>query len=46
MPAIWAFGLLLFDALDELSGAKKVILIGIAAACVIQTWLSVLSTWY
>jgi hypothetical protein len=46
MPAIWAFGLLLFNALDELFGAKKVIPFLIAAACVIQTCLHVLSTWY
>ena len=46
MPAIWAFGLLLFNALDELFGAKKVIPALIAGACVFQTWLHVLSTWY
>ena len=46
MPAIWAFGLLLFNALDELFGEKKVIPYVIAAACVIQAGLSVCSTWY
>ena len=46
LPAIWAFCLLLFNALDELFGAKKMIPFLIAAACVIQTWLHVRSTWY
>jgi hypothetical protein len=46
MPAIWAFGLLLFNVLDELFGTKRVITFSVAAACVIQTGLHVLSTWY
>jgi 4-amino-4-deoxy-L-arabinose transferase-like glycosyltransferase len=46
MPAIWAFSLLLFNALDELFGAQKVIPFLIAAVCIFQTWLHVLSTWY
>jgi 4-amino-4-deoxy-L-arabinose transferase-like glycosyltransferase len=46
MPAIWAFGLLLFSAIDELAGSKRAIACVIATVCVIQTWLHVCSTWY
>ena len=46
MPAIWAFGLLLFYALDGWFGSRPLVLRLIAAACVLQTWLHIRSTWF